>query len=105
MSTNSSGQTFVKFSNPTTVEPGLTVGVHTKTTTGSTLGMTNHIGYEYWLVHKREGSSSFEVGTTELSDSDRNTPEDGLYNRIPALELHISPGKIVKTFVSAIHVT
>ena len=91
VSTTSSGETYVTFPIDTTVEAGLTVGIHTTGTTGSGLGITNHVGYEVWVTGWIGQSFNFQVGATVLRSSDRDTSH-AYDHKSPALQLHVNPG-------------
>ena len=86
VSTTSSGETYVPFPTETTVEAGLTVGIHTTGTTGSGLGVTHNVGYEVWVTDWKVPAFNFQVGTTVLRSSDKEShPYD---HKVPALQLH-----------------
>ena len=83
------GPNTVSFSEPSTVEPDLMVGVHASLTTGNTLGVGSS-GYQVWITDGFEGD--FSIGTTEMSAA-RNVLDSPKY-RIPAIRLHIVPDNI-----------
>ena len=92
VTTTTSEETYIAFTNQITVEPGLTVGVHATSTTGHTLGVTDNVGYKTWTKLWIGPSFNFQVGTTMLRTSD--PPDFRDVYRIPALHLHIKqPGE------------
>ena len=90
VSTTTSGETYVPFPTDTTVEAGLTVGIHVIGTTASGLGMTHDVGYEVWATDWKGPSFNFQAGATLLRSSNKDTshPHD---RKTPALQLHVNP--------------